>query len=94
MSNSKCHFSLAKNRTEADMPAGGICDVPRYPCKHCRHYSVCSNMHCESFAKFYRDFMADSRAYPQQASSPKRHTAKNSRNASCARIPRMIYPFA
>lgn len=61
MSNSTCHFSLAKNRTEADMPTGGICDVPRCPCKHCRHYSVCSNMRCESFMKFYRDFMADFR---------------------------------
>ena len=62
MSNSKCHFSLAKNRTEADMPTGGICDVPRYPCKKCRHYSVCTNMYCESFIRFYRDFMADFRA--------------------------------
>ena len=62
MSNSKCHFSLAKNRTEADMPTGGICDVPRYTCKKCRHCSVCTNMYCESFIRFYRDFMADFRA--------------------------------
>ena len=62
MSNSTCHFNPAKNRTESDMPTGGICDVPGYPCKRCRHEQKCTNMYCESFQRFYRNFMNDFRA--------------------------------
>lgn len=45
MSNSTCHFSPAKNRTESDMPTGGISDVSGYPCKRWQDVRGCRIEH-------------------------------------------------